>query len=125
MNGSTPPTCEDPSGPRRGAGGGLVGRDALPVVEPLIDIDATLVIDHSDNKQAAAPTMEEILRPPPAAGVSGPPAGRQTLREALAGLLRKGSSQAQHQPTTSTVLDQALDSLPAQWRGGPPTFVDT
>jgi len=41
-----------------------------------IDIDATLVIDHSDNKQDAAPTWKN-LRSSPAAGVSGPPRDRR------------------------------------------------
>ena len=36
-----------------------------------IDIDATLVIDHSDNKAGATPDLEEDVRAPSAAGVSG------------------------------------------------------
>ena len=42
-----------------------------------IDIDATLVIDHSDNKSRRCADLEEDLRSSPAAGVSGPPGDRR------------------------------------------------
>ena len=52
-----------PGGVRRpgsGAGSGLGRRGRPPAGRPLyIDLDATLVIDHSDNKQDAAPTWKK------------------------------------------------------------------
>jgi hypothetical protein len=80
------------------------------------DIDATLVIDHSDNKEKAAPTWKKTYghhllpafldRP----GIAG--------GEALAGLLRTGRAGSNTAADHITVLAQALASLPAAWRPG-------
>ena len=82
-----------------------------------IDIDATLVIDHSDNKELATPTWKKTFghhrllafldRPEIAAG------------EALAGLLRSGRAGSNTAADHITVLDHALASLPAPWRPDP------
>lgn len=82
-----------------------------------LDVDATICIDHSDNKQNAAPTWKKTFgfhpllvfldRPDIAGG------------EALAGLLRKGNAGSNTSADHITVLAQALDSLPAPYRPGP------
>lgn len=64
---------------------------APPAGRPLyIDIDATLVIDHSDNKAQAAPTWKKSFGHHPLLAFLDRPeiAGG----EALAGLLRKGNA---------------------------------
>jgi hypothetical protein len=81
-----------------------------------LDVDATICVDHSDNKENAAATWKKTFgfhpllvfldRPDIASG------------EALAGLLRSGnagSTTADH----ITVLGQALASLPVAYRPGP------
>jgi hypothetical protein len=86
--------------------------------QPLyIDIDATLVIDHSDNKADAAPTWKKSFGHHPLLAFLDRPeiAGG----EALAGLLRKGNAGSNTAADHITVLQQALDSLPAQWRPDP------
>ena len=88
---------------------------APPAGEPLyIDIDATLVIDHSDNKQDAAPTWKKSFGHHPLLAFLDRPeiAGG----EALAGLLRKGNAGSNTAADHITVLEQALASLPADWR---------
>src|SRR6188472_4208949 len=82
-----------------------------------IDVDATITVDHSDNKENAAATWKHTFgfhsllmfldRPEIAAG------------EALAGLLRAGNAGSNTTADHVTVLHQALDSLPAQYRPGP------
>ncbi|ACC39855.1 transposase for insertion sequence ISMyma02 [Mycobacterium marinum M] len=86
--------------------------------QPLcIDIDATLVIDHSDNKADAAPTWKKSFGHHPLLAFLDRPeiAGG----EALAGLLRKGNAGSNTAADHVTVLDQALDSLPADRRPDP------
>ena len=82
-----------------------------------IDIDATLVIDHSDNKAQAAPTWKKSFGHHPLLAFLDRPeiAGG----EALAGLLRKGNAGSNTAADHITVLEQALDSLPAHWRPNP------
>ena len=103
---------------------------APPAGNPLyidIDIDATLVIDHSDNKQDAAPTWKKTFGHHPLLAFLDRPeiAGG----EALAGLLRKGNAGSNTAADHITVLDQALASLPADSRptpsgdGGPAVVV--
>lgn len=100
---------------------------APPAGEPLyIDIDATLVIDHSDNKAQAAPTWKKTFGHHPLLAFLDRPeiAGG----EALAGLLRKGNAGSNTAADHITVLDQALASLPADRRPtpgahGPPAVV--
>jgi len=92
-----------------------------------IDIDATLVIDHSDNKAQAAPTWKKSFGHHPLLAFLDRPeiAGG----EALAGLLRKGNAGSNTAADHITVLGQALASLPAGWRpdvatsGGPAVVV--
>ena len=91
---------------------------APPAGEPLcIDIDATLVIDHSDNKQDAAPTWKKSFGHHPLLAFLDRPeiAGG----EALAGLLRKGNAGSNTAADHIIVLDQALASLPTGWRPDP------
>jgi len=82
-----------------------------------IDIDATLVIDHSDNKELAAPTWKKSFGHHPLLAFLDRPeiAGG----EALAGLLRTGRAGSNTAADHITVLDQALASLPAAWRPDP------
>ena len=88
--------------------------------QPLyIDVDATLVIDHSDNKAQAAPTWKKSFGHHPLLAFLDRPeiAGG----EALAGLLRAGNAGSNTAADHITVLDQALASLPAAWRPDPDT----
>jgi len=91
---------------------------APPARQPLyIDIDATLVIDHSDNKAQAAPTWKKSFGHHPLLAFLDRPeiAGG----EALAGLLRAGNAGSNTAADHITVLAQALASLPAGWRPDP------
>jgi hypothetical protein len=82
-----------------------------------LDIDATICIDHSDNKENAAATWKKTFgfhpllvfldRPDIAAG------------EALAGLLRAGNAGSNTTADHISVLDQALQALPAAFRPDP------
>lgn len=86
--------------------------------EPLyIDIDATLVIDHSDNKAQAAPTWKKTFGHHPLLAFLDRPeiAGG----EALAGLLRKGNAGSNTAADHISVLEQALAALPPQCRPDP------
>jgi Transposase DDE domain group 1 len=82
-----------------------------------IDIDATLTIDHSDNKENAAATWKKSFGHHPLLAFLDRPeiAGG----EALAGLLRKGNAGSNTAADHITVLEQALASLPVEWRPGP------
>jgi hypothetical protein len=81
-----------------------------------LDVDATITVDHSDNKENAAapgrrrsgfhPLLVCLDRPDIAAG------------EALAGLLRKGNAGSNTTADHISVLGQALASLPAHYRPG-------
>ena len=79
-----------------------------------IDIDATLVIDHSDNKAEAAPTWKKTFGHHPLLAFLDRPdiAGG----EALAGLLRAGNAGSNTAADHITVLEQALASLPPAYR---------
>ncbi len=82
-----------------------------------IDIDATLVIDHSDNKANAAPTWKKTFgHHPLLAFLDRPQIGGG---EALAGLLRAGNAGSNTAADHVTVLEQALGSLPKGWRPQP------
>ena len=82
-----------------------------------LDVDATITIDHSDNKENAAATWKKTFgfhpllvfldRPDIAAG------------EALAGLLRPGNAGSNTTTDHITVLGWALQALPASYRPGP------
>ena len=79
-----------------------------------LDVDATITIDHSDNKESAAATWKHTFgfhpllvfldRSDIAAG------------EALAGLLRAGNAGSNTAADHITVLGWALDALPAAYR---------
>ena len=81
-----------------------------------LDVDATITIDHSDNKENAAATWKKTFgfhpllvfldRTDIAAG------------EALAGLLRAGNAGSNTTADHITVLNQALASLPPSYRPG-------
>jgi hypothetical protein len=81
-----------------------------------IDIDATLVIDHSDGKQDAAPTWKKTFGHHPLLAFLDRPeiAGG----EALAGLMRAGNAGSNTAADHITVLEQALTSLPPAYRPG-------
>jgi len=82
-----------------------------------LDVDATITIDHSDNKESAAATWKKtwghhsllvfLDRPEIAGG------------EALAGLLRAGNAGSNTAADHVTVLGWALESLPAAYRPNP------
>src|SRR4029079_12796166 len=80
-------------------------------------IDATLVIDHSDNKAGAAPTWKKTFGHHPLLAFVDRPeiAGG----EPLAGLLRPGNAGSNTAADHIVVLDQALASLPVGWRPHP------
>ena len=86
--------------------------------QPLyIDFDATLVIDHSDNKAQAAPTWKKSFGHHPLLAFLDRPeiAGG----EPLAGLLRAGNAGSNTAADHISVLDQSLASLPQDWRPDP------
>ena len=80
-------------------------------------MDATLVIDHSDNKTGAAPTWKKTFGHHPLLAFLDRPeiAGG----EALAGLLRPGNAGSNTAADHIVVLEQALASLPVGWRPHP------
>lgn len=82
-----------------------------------IDIDATLVIDHSDNKIGAAATWKKTYGHHPLLAFLDRPeiAGG----EALAGLLRNGNAGSNTASDHVIVLNQALAALPTAWRPDP------
>jgi hypothetical protein len=82
-----------------------------------IDIDATLVLDHSDNKTGAAPTWKKSFGLHPLLAFLDRPeiAGG----EALGGLLRTGNAGSNTASDHIIVLEQALASLPVAWRPDP------
>lgn len=82
-----------------------------------IDIDATLVIDHSENKVEAAPTWKKTFGLHPLLAFLDRPeiAGG----EALAGLLRNGNAGSNTASDHIIVLEQALAALPRAWRPDP------
>ena len=82
-----------------------------------IDLDATITIDHSDNKENAAATWKKTYGYHPLLAFLDRPdiAGG----EALAGLLRAGNAGSNTAADHITVLGWALDSLPADRRPDP------
>ncbi len=82
-----------------------------------IDIDATLVIDHSDNKESATPTWKKSFGHHPLLAFLDRPeiAGG----EALAGVLRTGRAGSNTAADHITVLHRALASLPPHRRPDP------
>ncbi len=79
-----------------------------------LDVDATITIDHSDNKARAAPTWKKTFGHHPLLVFLDRPeiAGG----EALAGLLRPGNAGSNTAADHVTVLTWALESLPVAYR---------
>lgn len=93
---------------------------AAPTSEWLyIDVDATITIDHSDGKENAAATWKRTFGMHPLMAYLDRPdiAGG----EALAALLRPGNAGSNTTADHITVLAQALQSLPADYRPTPHT----
>ena len=111
MSASTPPICRGCGPPelRRGRRRGLPVRPRHAGWLHL-DVDATIMIDHSDNKVNAAPTWKKTFGFHPLLAFLDRPdiAGG----EALAGLLRAGNAGSNTAADHISVLDQALASLP-------------
>ncbi|MCX2930929.1 IS1380 family transposase [Mycobacterium sp. CVI_P3] len=82
-----------------------------------IDIDATLVADHSDNKELATPTWKKTFGLHPLLAFLDRP--EISGGEALAGLLRTGRAGSNTAADHITVLAQALAALPPHWRPDP------
>jgi hypothetical protein len=82
-----------------------------------LDVDATITIDHSDNKEQARPTWKKTFGHHPLLvfldrpGIAG--------GEALAGLLRPGNAGSNTAADHITVLGQALQSLPPAYQPTP------
>lgn len=94
-----------------------VGAAPDPAAGLVLDVDATITIDQSDNKENAAATWKKTYghhpllvfldRPDIASG------------EALAGLLRPGNAGSNTTADHITVLNWALESLPQAYRPDP------
>ncbi len=82
-----------------------------------IDIDATLVIDHSDNKTGAAATWKKTYGHHPLLAFLDRP--QIAGGEALAGLLRNGNAGSNTASDHVIVLEQALASLPPRYQPDP------
>ena len=82
-----------------------------------IDIDATLVIDHSDNKHGASPTWKKSFGHHPLLAFLDRP--ELAGGEALAGLLRTGDAGSNTASDHVIVVQRALASIPAPWRPDP------
>jgi hypothetical protein len=82
-----------------------------------LDIDATITIDHSDDKEQARPTWKKTFGHHPLLVFLDRPeiAGG----EALAGLLRPGNAGSNTAADHVTVLGWALQSLPVPYRPNP------
>ena len=82
-----------------------------------LDVDATITIDHSDNKENAAATWKHTFGFHPLLVFLD----RTDIaaREALAGLLRAGNAGSNTTADHITVLGQALQALPATYRPDP------
>ena len=83
----------------------------------LIDIDATITIDHSDNKENAAATWKHTYGYHPLLAFLDRP--DISGGEALAGLLRPGNAGSNTAADHITVLERALVALPPAYRPDP------
>lgn len=82
-----------------------------------IDFDATVTISHSEDKENAAKTWKKTFGFHPLLAFLDRP--EVSGGEALAGLLRPGNAGSNTAADHVTVLEQALDALPAQARPRP------
>lgn len=96
------------------AGRQLLARDGRPVL--VIDMDATIVIAHSE-KQQAMPTFKHTFGYHPLLAFC------DNTREALAGMLRAGNAGSNTAADHVAVLDQALAQIPEDHRHGYPVLV--
>ena len=96
MRGSTPRTCPGSAlpVPQARAAAWAAGAAPDPGEWLHLDVDATITIDHSDNKQNAARDLEEDLGSSPAAGVFGPPRDRR--RRSIGRAAAPGQCRQQH-----------------------------
>jgi hypothetical protein len=118
MRGSTQSICPA-SAPRAHAREAAWAAGAAP--QPgewlYLDVDATITIDHSDNKESAAATWKKTWGHHPLLvfldrpGIAG--------GEALAGMLRPGNAGSNTAADHITVLGWALQSLPSAYRPNP------
>jgi hypothetical protein len=79
--------------------------------ELVLDVDATLLHLHSEDKQGAAATFKGTFGFSPMVCFVEPVG-------VAAGMLRPGNANANHAGDQLTVIDEAIDALPAQWRAG-------
>ena len=82
-----------------------------------IDVDATLALDHSDNKVGAASTWKKSCGYHPLLAFLDRP--EVSGGEALAGMLRNGNAGSNTASDHIILLDRALAALPARWRPDP------
>jgi hypothetical protein len=87
-----------------------------PVPGLVLDLDATIVICHSD-KQSATPTYKKTF------GYHPLLCFLDGTREALSGLLREGRAGSNTTADHITVLDQALQQIPDASRYGTPILI--
>ena len=82
-----------------------------------IDVDATITISHSEDKENAAKTWKRTFGFHPLLAFLDRP--EVSGGEALAGLLRRGNAGSNTAADHATVLDAALDALPSEARPRP------
>ncbi len=100
--------------PVRVAGRDLVDGSGRAVL--VIDMDATIVVAHSEKEHAAA-TFKHTWGYHPLLAFC------DNTREALAGMLRPGNAGSNTAADHQTVLDEALAQIPQQFRHGYPILV--
>jgi hypothetical protein len=88
----------------------------LPVPGLVLDLDATIVICHSD-KEAATPTWKHTF------GYHPLLCFLDNTREALSGMLREGRAGSNTTADHITVLDDALQQIPDTHRHGTPILI--
>jgi hypothetical protein len=87
-----------------------------------IDVDASLVLDHSDNKTGAASTWKKTFGYHPLLAFVDRP--EISGGEALAGMLRNGNAGSNTASDHIILLARALASLPQRWRPDPDNPAD-
>ncbi len=104
---------------RAGARAAAWEAGAAPGVEGWlhIDADATLTLDHSDNKVGAASTWKKTFGYHPLLAFLDRP--EISGGEALAGMLRNGNAGSNTASDHIILLERALAALPARWRPDP------
>ena len=119
MSGSTPLICPVSGPPARRPGSGVGGRGGPGPGEWLhLDVDATITIDHSDNKETRPPTWKKTWGHHSLLAFLDRPDDRRRRSVGRAAATR-ATPAATPPPTTSAVLGWALESLPAAYRPDP------